>query len=209
MSHFWLPAKLDAAPNLKFIQFASAGVNHMAKSPFYTDTKIPILTANGVHGPQIAEWVVMMNLVHEHKYVTLYEHQKRHEWTLKGGRLFQDRVGKRVGILGYGSIGRQGKSIISFEIMLSAASPRLSCPSNVFCGTEGQSVWGRGLSALLLLWSACSLPVPKFAHYTTYNTPTWDTLGRVTQRQHFRNIPTMLLHDAQRFRLRYLIAPRS
>lgn len=50
----------------------------------------------------------MMDLVHSHSYTKLYENQKRKVWDQKVGMNVSDRVGKRVGILGYGSIGRQG-----------------------------------------------------------------------------------------------------
>jgi phosphoglycerate dehydrogenase-like enzyme len=106
---FWLPPDPSYTPDVKFIQFSSAGINHVAKSPYYTDSKIPLLSANGVHGPQIAEWVVMMDLVHHHKYIPLYEQQREKKWLQKTGMGTVDRVGRRVGILGYGSIGRQGE----------------------------------------------------------------------------------------------------
>jgi len=50
----------------------------------------------------------MMNLVHSHSYTKLYDNQKNRVWDQKVGLSVSDRVGKRVGILGYGSIGRQG-----------------------------------------------------------------------------------------------------
>lgn len=111
----WLPPTADDAPNLKFIQFISAGVNHIAHHPIYTDSKIPLLSANGVHGPQIAEWVVMMFLIHNHKYVSLYEQQKQRLWKQDTGRGVTDAPGKTVGILGYGSIGRQGELPVIFS----------------------------------------------------------------------------------------------
>lgn len=52
-------------------------------------------------------------LVHSRKYVYMYEGQRKHEWRDSNSGYFQgvhDQVGKRVGILGYGSIGRQSKS---------------------------------------------------------------------------------------------------
>ena len=48
-------------------------------------------------------------LVSARKYSILYEGQKAHRWE-KGYAWMQeteDQVGKKVGILGYGSIGRQ------------------------------------------------------------------------------------------------------
>lgn len=108
---FTLPSKLSDAPLLEFIQLYSAGSNQIANHPIYTDTDIPIATASGVHGPQIAEWVVMTYLVHSHKYRQLYELQKERRW----GKVsvdsdyskVRDTVGLRLGVLGYGSIGRQ------------------------------------------------------------------------------------------------------
>jgi phosphoglycerate dehydrogenase-like enzyme len=111
---FWLPETASAIPSTKLIQFFSAGTNHVASHPIYTDSKIPLCSANGVHGPQIAEWVIMMDLVHSHSYTKLYDNQKNKIWDQKVGMNVSDRVGKRVGVLGYGSIGRQGTLLVSF-----------------------------------------------------------------------------------------------
>lgn len=103
-----LPPKPSDAPLLDFIQLFSAGSNQLASHPIYTDTDIPIATASGVHGPQIAEWVIMTHLIHTHKYNQLHDTQKQHKWGSKDGSYrVSDSVGMRVGVLGYGSIGRQ------------------------------------------------------------------------------------------------------
>ena len=109
----WLPQKASEVPNIKFIQFISAGTNHVSNHPIYTDTKIPLCSANGVHGPQIAEWVVMTDLIHNHNYINLYKKQQRREWRNAGDPISStDNVGRTVAILGYGSIGRQGKLLV-------------------------------------------------------------------------------------------------
>lgn len=52
----WLPPSPSSTPKVHFIQFFCAGTNHVAKHPIYTESEIPVTTASGIHGPQIAEW---------------------------------------------------------------------------------------------------------------------------------------------------------
>lgn len=123
----WLPPSASIIPNTHFIQFISAGTNHVAKHPIYTDSKIPLCSANGVHGPQIAEWVIMMDLVHNHRFPLLYNNQKQMHWNQRAGMEIADRVGKKVGILGYGSIGRQVARVakaMGMDVIAYTASPR-------------------------------------------------------------------------------------
>src|ERR1700761_6913075 len=69
--------------------------------------------STGVHGPQIAEWVILTALVHSHSYNQLYESQKQHEWKRPDdGMSLKDLAGQKLGVLGYGSIGRQGESLL-------------------------------------------------------------------------------------------------
>ncbi|KAK3208580.1 hypothetical protein GRF29_77g1131578 [Pseudopithomyces chartarum] len=155
----WLPQKASDVPNIKFIQFISAGTNHVAKHPIYTDTKIPLCSANGVHGPQIAEWVVMTDLIHNHNYIDLYKKQQRREWKNAGDPISgKDNVGRTVGILGYGSIGRQVARVakaMGMKVLAYTASPRKTPESKrdngfIVPGTgdaEGEfpSAWYSGL----------------------------------------------------------------
>ncbi|GAB7347444.1 hypothetical protein MBLNU459_g4362t1 [Dothideomycetes sp. NU459] len=126
-----LPPKPSDAPLLELVQLFSAGSNHIAKTPVYTDSDIPIATASGVHGPQIAEWVIMTYLVHSHKYKQLYELQKERKWgktsTSDDYHNVRDAVGLRLGVLGYGSIGRQvarvGKAM-GMDVIAYTATPK-------------------------------------------------------------------------------------
>ncbi|KAG9564155.1 hypothetical protein KCU71_g6217, partial [Aureobasidium melanogenum] len=123
---FALPPKPEDAPLLDFIQLFSAGSNQLSSHPIYTDTDIPIATASGVHGPQIAEWVIMTHLIHTHKYNQLYEAQKEHKWAKENYRV-KDSVGMRVGVLGYGSIGRQVGRVakaMGMDVIAFTASPK-------------------------------------------------------------------------------------
>lgn len=125
-----LPSKPEACPNLKLIHFFAAGINYIVKHPIYTDTSITLTTSSGVHGPQIAEWVILTHLAQSHKYNDLYELQKRKRWGEGNDSLFhyrvRDLVGQRLGILGYGSIGRQGITKLEVDMTEQAGNLTVS-----------------------------------------------------------------------------------
>lgn len=104
-----LPISLTDCPQLEWVQFTSAGVDNAVTHPIYTDSTITITTASGIHGPQIAEWVIMTALTQAHSYDIFHEQQKRREWNPRHAHdhPVRDLAGQRIGILGYGSIGRQ------------------------------------------------------------------------------------------------------
>ena len=107
-----LPAdpKTDA-PNLTWLHLFSAGSNHIQSHPIYTSTDITITTSSGVHGPTIAEWAVLTRLVESRKYNHLLAQQRAHAWNTHDPALrnVRDQAGGTLGVLGYGSIGRQGE----------------------------------------------------------------------------------------------------
>lgn len=105
-------------PNLKLLHLFSAGVDHWAGHPIFDDDdgkekekeRITITTSSGVSSVPIAEWVVMTSLVVTKRFGVTYEWQREREWGGNEGHLREGRdwVGRTVGVLGYGSIGRQG-----------------------------------------------------------------------------------------------------
>lgn len=100
-----LPDK-DAVPRLEYVQLSSAGANAVASDPLFTDTDVAFCTANGVHGPQISEWIIATFLSFQHHLSSYLEKQKLGKW-VRSNDPTVDAVKQRVGILGYGSIGRQ------------------------------------------------------------------------------------------------------
>jgi phosphoglycerate dehydrogenase-like enzyme len=117
------------AKNLKLIHTVSAGLDHLMSHPILTDSDIPITTSSGVHGPPIAEWTLMNWLVASRQYARLYEAQKEKRWDTGNPVMttIHDQVGKKVGILGYGSIGRQIGRIsqaMGMAVYAYTASPR-------------------------------------------------------------------------------------
>lgn len=103
--------------SLKLLHLFSAGFDHWTNHPLVTDSDVAITTSSGIHGPPITEWIILTTLAASRKYSIQYEWQKDHDWSTKRALLADttDWVGKRVGIAGYGSIGRQGEIIPRFS----------------------------------------------------------------------------------------------
>lgn len=127
-----LPPKVEDAPNLELLEVFSAGTNHLEKHPIYTSSKIPIASSSGIHGPTISEWVILTMLVSTRHYHILHQWQVDHKWGPKvyGNspfRSLRDQVGQRLGVLGYGSIGRQAARVcqaMGMDVVAYTASPR-------------------------------------------------------------------------------------
>lgn len=99
------------APNLKWVQFKSAGINRYIDHPFFQIPEIIATTSSGVITSQIAEYVLMAMLAFGQKLPELRAYQQRRQWPERGEKrqvlLPVELRYSTVGILGYGSIGRQ------------------------------------------------------------------------------------------------------
>ncbi|KAL2062866.1 hypothetical protein VTL71DRAFT_5938 [Oculimacula yallundae] len=130
-----LPPSLSLIPNLKLLHLFSAGANHIFETPIWKDTDITITNSSGIHAPQIAEWVMLQILAHSHQQKVLLEWQKEHKWGQHSElNLVQDGVGQRLGVLGYGAIGRQTARICSalgLDVIAYTASPRTTPESKI------------------------------------------------------------------------------
>ncbi|RYP47102.1 hypothetical protein DL768_006776 [Monosporascus sp. mg162] len=122
-----LPSPRDA-PRLQLVQLQSAGANYVLEHPLFKDKKVAFCTANGVHGPQIAEWVIMTYLAFQHRLPHYLDKQKEGYWDPDTHDMDSlDTVHQRIGILGYGSIGRQVARVataMGAEVYAYTAHPR-------------------------------------------------------------------------------------
>ncbi|KAI1423557.1 hypothetical protein F5Y12DRAFT_524689 [Xylaria sp. FL1777] len=99
---------IEEAPKMQLVQLQSAGANYVLENPLFKDTKIPFCTANGVAGPPISEWVICTYLAYQHRIPRYLDNMRDGNWERSWGEMGTlDVVTQRVGILGYGSIGRQ------------------------------------------------------------------------------------------------------
>ena len=99
----------EQAPELRWVQFHWAGVDHALDAPLLKKPGVLATTLSGAAAPQMAEYVLMMLLALGHRLPDLFSHQKRAEWPRDRWERFlpQELRGSTVGIVGYGSIGRQ------------------------------------------------------------------------------------------------------
>ena len=103
-----LPAS-DQAPNLRWIQFNSAGIDHAVNSPILQRENLIATNLSGASATQMAEYVLMMLLALGHRMLDLIDHQHRSSWPKDRWERFASVELRQstVGIVGYGSIGRQ------------------------------------------------------------------------------------------------------
>jgi phosphoglycerate dehydrogenase-like enzyme len=101
--------KPEQAPNLCWIQFHWAGMDHALDEPILQREGMNVTSMSGASASQMAEHAVLMMLALGHHIPDAFAHQKRSEWPSGRWNLFnpQELRGSTVGIVGYGSIGRQ------------------------------------------------------------------------------------------------------
>ncbi|OJJ46809.1 hypothetical protein ASPZODRAFT_65988 [Penicilliopsis zonata CBS 506.65] len=98
----------EMAPKLQYVQLLSAGAGQIMGLPVFESTEIAFCTSNGVHPPQIAEWVFSTFLAFQHHIPEYLDNQRESKWIDPvTDEDTEDAVGLRVGIMGYGCVGRQ------------------------------------------------------------------------------------------------------
>jgi len=97
------------APNLHWIQFHWAGVEFLLEAPLAQKPDLVMTTLSGAAAPQMAEYIVMMMLSLGHRLPDLFANQLKAEWPRDRWERFEplEVRGSTVGIIGYGSIGRE------------------------------------------------------------------------------------------------------
>jgi phosphoglycerate dehydrogenase-like enzyme len=101
--------ELDQVPSLRWIQFHFAGIDRYINEPILQKDGLQITTLSGAAAPQMAEHVLAMMLALGRKLPALLANQKKSEWPKDRFERFSpfEVNGKTIGIIGYGSIGRQ------------------------------------------------------------------------------------------------------
>src|SRR5258708_1609324 len=102
-----LPETMRIAPRLKWIQLLSAGADHALKGQ--VGAGVAMTTSSGIHAATMAEYTIASMLAFAHKLHALIRAQMNREWRRSGD--FMSMVdamrGHTLGVVGYGSIGRE------------------------------------------------------------------------------------------------------
>ncbi len=103
-----LPAP-EQVPALRWIQFHFAGIDRYTDEPIIKKAGVQVTTLSGAAAPQMAEHVLAMMLALSRKLPALIMSQKKSEWPRDRFDRYApfELNGKTIGIVGYGSIGRQ------------------------------------------------------------------------------------------------------
>ncbi len=104
----------NRVPMLRWIQFHWAGIDHAVNSPIVSSEQVVTTTLSGAASSQVAEYIVMMLLALGHHLPDMIAHQRRGEWARDRWDRFRpfELRGSTIGIIGYGSIGRQVARLI-------------------------------------------------------------------------------------------------
>jgi len=99
---------LELAPRLRWLQLHSAGVNHILDHPIM-ECDVAITTVSGIHATPIAEYVFASLLAFRWRVALWTQCQREARWPSNRWNLYArpELRDSTLGILGYGSIGRE------------------------------------------------------------------------------------------------------
>jgi len=99
---------LEIAPGLRWVQLHSAGVNHILDHPIM-EHDVAITTVSGIHATPIAEYVFASLLAFRWRVPMWTQCQREARWPSNRWDLYArpELRDSTLGILGYGSIGRE------------------------------------------------------------------------------------------------------
>lgn len=105
----------EQVPALKWLQFHSAGIDFALDSALLQKEDLKVTTLSGAAMPQAAEYVLASLLNLSHRFTEAYALQAKAEWPRDRWERFipLELRGSTVGIIGYGSVGREVARLLS------------------------------------------------------------------------------------------------
>jgi phosphoglycerate dehydrogenase-like enzyme len=127
---------VDRAPNLRWVQLASAGSDHMFSAGLFTRKPgLLVTTASGVHEVPISEHIVGMVLYFSRGFDLAALNQAAHKWDRYRPL---EAYGQTVCLVGYGAIARRAAALLK-ALGMRVVAVRASITEPV-AGAEGEPV---------------------------------------------------------------------
>ncbi len=173
----WLLPTPQHAPNVRWVQGHFAGVDHLWPAPLFQQATLT--TASGVHARPIAEYILMMMLAFAHRLPLMTREQAAKHWPTPRERwqwyMPRELADCTLGIVGYGSIGRETARLAkAFGMKVLATKRRAETPTDEgwrepHTGDPGHqwvdALYGpEGLPAVLAASDYVAVCVPLTAH---------------------------------------------
>ncbi len=121
------------APRLRWIQLQSAGMEHVLDRAIVRAEDVEVTSTSGIHATPIAEYCLAMMLAFAYRLPQMLALQARAEWPEDRYRIFAPRSlrGQTLGIVGYGSIGRElGRMAAALGMVVVATKRDLKRPAD-------------------------------------------------------------------------------
>lgn len=132
----------DAVPNLKWVQLRYVGIDSIVDHPIFNCHEVVVTTMSGAITRQIAEYVMMAILAMGKNLPKIISNQHEKHWPHGKERLSEflpvDIRNSTVGIIGYGSIGRQVARLLQpFQAKILASKKDVFNPEDDGYSPEG------------------------------------------------------------------------
>jgi len=133
---------LALVPKLKWVQFHYAGIDFVQGSELLNRKELKLTSMSGASAIQEGEYILLMLLALGHHIKPLMVNQEKAEWPADRWERFSpvELTGSTVGLVGYGSIGREVARLLrAFNVKVLAAKRDVMHPED-----RGYTVEGHG-----------------------------------------------------------------
>lgn len=99
----------EQAPALRWLHCHWAGIDGLVGTPLWEQDEVAITGASGIHAPNIGQYVMAQLLAWAHRVPSWLRAQQAGKWPTNRWDTFvpDELAGRTLGIIGYGSIGRE------------------------------------------------------------------------------------------------------
>jgi phosphoglycerate dehydrogenase-like enzyme len=136
----WVLPEPELVQKLHWLQLYFAGIDFALNSPLLKNQELIVTTLSGAAAPQVAEYTMLMMLTLGHHFTDLLANQAKAEWPRDRWERFapHELRGSTVGILGYGSIGRELTRLLQpYNVTVLAAKRDVMHPQDLGYTPDG------------------------------------------------------------------------